>query len=177
MARIPYVDGTENPELADLIGRLSAGRRGNLINVYKLLLHSPALTETWFGHLNAVRWRTGLSGRLRELLIIRIALINRVAYVIAQHVPKLALADGVSLDECEALKDWQGSALFSADERAALAYADAMTKDVHVPAEVFEALREHFDDKAIVELSVLIGTYNMHNRVMQALDIDLEEKS
>lgn len=177
MARIPYVDGTENPELADLIERLSAGRRGNLINVYKLLLHSPALTETWFAHLNAVRWRTGLSGRLRELLIIRIAEINRVAYVIAQHVPKLALADGVTLDECEALKDWQGSGLFSADERAALAYADAMTKDVHVPAEVFEALREHFDNKAIVELSVLIGTYNMHNRVMQALDIDLEKKN
>ncbi|MDB5599530.1 MAG: alkylhydroperoxidase AhpD family core protein 7 [Xanthobacteraceae bacterium] len=174
MARIPYVDGTENPELADLIGRISAGRRGNLINVYRLLLHSPALTESWFEHLNAVRWRTGLSGRLRELLIIRIALINRVAYVIAQHVPKLALADGVSLDECEALKDWQASDLFGADERAALAYADAMTKNVHVPDDVFEALREHFDDKAIVELSVLIGTYNMHNRVMQALDIDLE---
>lgn len=177
MARIPYVDGTQNPELADLIERLSAGRRGNLINVYKLLLHSPALTETWFGHLNAVRWHTGLSGRLRELLIIRIAYINRVAYVIAQHVPKLALADGVSLEECEALKDWQGSGLFSEPERAALAYADAMTKDVHVPDDVFAALRAHFDDKAVLELSVLIGTYNMHNRVMQALEIDLEKKS
>jgi alkylhydroperoxidase family enzyme len=177
MSRIPYIDDVEDPGLADLIARFSAGRRGNLINVYRLLLHSPPVAASWFEHLNAVRWKTKLSGRLREILIIRIALINRVDYVIAQHVPKLALADGVSLIECEALRDWQASNLFADEERAALAYADAMTRDVVVPDEVFAALRVYFDDRAIVELSVLIGTYNMHNRVMQALQIDLEKTS
>jgi alkylhydroperoxidase family enzyme len=39
---------------------------------------------------------------------------------------------------------------------------------------VFEQLRPHFTDQQIVELSVLIGTYNMHTRVLQALEIDLE---
>jgi alkylhydroperoxidase family enzyme len=175
MSRIPYTDATEYPGLTDLVARISAGRRGNLINVYRLLLHSPPIAATWFEHINAVRWKTQLSGRLRELLIIRIALLNRVDYVIAQHVPKLALADGVSLAECEALRDWQGSGLFSKEERAALAYTDAMTRDVTVSDEVFAELRPHFDDRAIVELSVLIGTYNMHNRVMQALQIDLEK--
>lgn len=174
MSRIPYIEGEDTPETADLAARISAGRRGNLINVYRLLLHSPPLAASWFEHLNAVRWKTTLSGRLRELLIIRIALINRVDYVIAQHIPKLALADGVSLDECEALREWSASDLFSPDERAALAYADAMTRDVAVPDDVFAAVRKHFDDRQIVELSVLIGTYNMHNRVMLALQIDLE---
>jgi len=174
MSRIPYIENVDAPDIAELAARISAGRRGNVINVYRLLLHSPPLAETWFEHLNAVRWKTTLSGRLRELLIIRIALINRVDYVIAQHIPKLALADGVSLDECEALRDWSASALFSSDERAALAYADAMTRDVSVPDDVFAAVRQHFDPRQIVELSVLIGTYNMHNRVMVALQIDLE---
>jgi alkylhydroperoxidase family enzyme len=174
MSRIPYIDTADAPEIADLAARISAGRRGNLINVYRLLLHSPPLAASWFEHLNAVRWKTTLSGRLRELVIIRIALINRVDYVIAQHIPKLALADGVSLDECEALRDWSASDLFSPDERAALAYADAMTRDVAVPDDVFAAVRKHFDERQIVELSVLIGTYNMHNRVMLALQIDPE---
>ena len=49
-----------------------------------------------------------------------------------------------------------------------------MTRDVAVPDDVFAAVRKHFDDRQIVELSVLIGTYNMHNRVMLALQIDLE---
>ena len=175
MSRVPYLDDSKNPGLADLVTRISAGRRGNLINVYRLLLHSPPIAATWFEHINAVRWKTKLSGRLREILIIRIALLNRVDYVIAQHVPKLALADGVSLTECEALNDWEGLGMFNEEERAALAYADAMTRDVTVSDEVFAALRPHFDDRTIVELSVLIGTYNMHNRVMQALKIDLEE--
>ena len=175
MSRIPYIDEVEDPAFTELVARISAGRRGNLINVYRLLLHSPPIAATWFEHVNAVRWKTQLSGRLREILIIRIALLNHVEYVIAQHVPKLALADGVSLEECEALNDWRDSLLFSNKERAALAYADAMTREVIVSDEVFAELRPHFDDRAIVEMSVLIGTYNMNNRVMQALQIDLEK--
>lgn len=175
MSRIPYIDEEDKLELTELVARISAGRRGNLINVYRLLLHSPPIAATWFDHINAVRWKTQLSGRLREILIIRIAILNRVDYVIAQHVPKLALADGVSLAECDALRDWHGSTLFSEAELAALAYADAMTSEVAVSDEVFAELRPQFDDRAIVELSVLIGTYNMHNRVMQALQIDLEK--
>ena len=53
---------------------------------------------------------------------------------------------------------------------------DAMTRDVAVPDDVFDALRGHFDERRIVELAILIGTYNMQNRVLAALQIDLEPK-
>jgi alkylhydroperoxidase family enzyme len=49
-----------------------------------------------------------------------------------------------------------------------------MTRTIEVPDPVFAALREHFNEKQIVELTVLIGTYNMHTRVLQALQIDPE---
>ena len=177
MARIPLIEETEHPELADMIGRIKAGRRGGLLNVYKLLLHSPALAQTWFDHNGAVRWKTQLTGRLREILIIRIAHLNGVDYVLAQHVPELALAEGLSVAECEALADWRATGLFDARERAALDYAEAMTLTTSVSDDVFAALRPHFSDREIVELSVLIGTYIMHNRVMKALAIDLEPES
>jgi hypothetical protein len=70
MSRIPYIDDAEHPEIADLVARISAGRRGSLINVYRLLLHSPAIAATWFEHINAVRKKTNLSGRLGELVMI-----------------------------------------------------------------------------------------------------------
>ena len=60
--------------------------------------------------------------------------------------------------------------------RGVLAFADAMTRDVAVPDDVFDALRDHFDERRIVELAILIGTYNMQNRVLAALQIDLEPK-
>jgi 4-carboxymuconolactone decarboxylase len=177
MARISLIEEKDHPELAALIDRIKAGRRGGLLNVYKLLLHSPPLAETWLDHVGAVRWKTGLSGRLRELMVIRIAYVNGIDYVLNQHVPAIALAEGVTLAECEALKGWRKSSMFGAAERAALAYADAMVLQTSVPDEVFQQLRRHYDDRAIVELSVLIGTYLMHNRVMKALAIDLEPES
>jgi len=83
----------------------------------------------------------------------------------------------LTIAECEALADWRATGLFDLRERAALAYAEAMTLSTSVPDEVFADVRRHFDDREIVELSVLIGTYIMHNRVMKALAIDLEPES
>jgi alkylhydroperoxidase family enzyme len=114
---------------------------------------------------------------LRELVIIRIGYLTRVTYIIDQHVPNLALPEGLSLAECEALKDWRDSAFFGERERTALAYADSMTQDIQVPEAVFAAILPHFDERGIVELTVLIGTYNMHARVMHALEIDSEPVS
>jgi alkylhydroperoxidase family enzyme len=95
-------------------------------------------------------------------------------YVLRQHVPSLALAEGLTLEECSELADWQTSGRFSESERAALAYADTMTRDIVVPDAVFDEVKKHFNDREIVELTVLIGSYNMNARVMQALRLDLE---
>ena len=174
MARISYIEESDHPELAELVGKIRAGRRGALINVYKLLLHTPALAAIWLDFVSAARFRTALDGRLREIVIVRVAHLNRTAYVFKQHVPQLSAPEGLSDAECDALADWRDATTFSPRERAALAYADAMTRDVAVPDTVFEALRPHFDERQIVELSVLIGLYNMHTRVFTALGIDPE---
>src|ERR1700675_4386861 len=174
MARISYVEENDHPELADLIGKIRAGRRGVLINVYRLLLHSPAPGAIWRDFVSAARFRTELDGRLREIVIVRVAHLNRTAYVFKQHVPQLSAPEGLSDSESDALVDWRNAQTFSARGRAALAYTDAMTRDIAVPDDVFDALRAHFNERQIVELSVLIGLYNMHTRVFTALGIDPE---
>jgi 4-carboxymuconolactone decarboxylase len=174
MARVSLIKEQEHPEFAELIQKFSAGRRGRLINIYRMLLNSPALAESWFNHSNAVRWKTSLDGRLREIVIIRMGHLAKSQYVLRQHVPSLALADSMTLEECDALADWRATSLFSARERAALAYTDTMTRDIEVPDPIFAEVKRHFDDRQIVELTVLIGTYNMNARVLQALRLDLE---
>jgi 4-carboxymuconolactone decarboxylase len=174
MARVSLVEEKDHPELADLIGKIRAGRRGSLINVYKLLLHSPSLAAIWLNFVSAARFKTELDGRLREIVIVRIAHLNRTTYVFKQHVPQLSAPEGLTDRECDALADWQSAESFSARERAVLAYTDAMTRDVSVSDEVFEAVRPHFNERQLVELSVLIGLYNMHTRVFTALRIDPE---
>jgi alkylhydroperoxidase family enzyme len=174
MARVSLIEEQTHPELDKLIAKIRGGRGGRLLNIYKMLLHSPALAEKWLDQVSAVRWQTDLDGKIREIVIIRIGILNRVAYVIKAHVPAHALREGLTIEQCHALANWRDSALFDAAQQAALAYTDTMTREVQVPDAVFGELKRHFTEKQIVELTVLIGTYNMHTRVLQALEIDAE---
>ena len=174
MARVPFIEPDDHPDLADLAARIRGRRGGKVINVYRTLLHSPPLAESWFDHINQVRWGTEIDGRLREIVIIRLAYLVESAYVLGQHVPALAAGEGMTEAECAALRDWRGSDAFSDGERAVLAYVDAMTNDIVVPDDVFAPLRTHFSDRQIVELTLMIGAYISHSRVLQALEVDVE---
>jgi alkylhydroperoxidase family enzyme len=173
MARIPYLE--EDAIAADpaLIGAIK-GARGRLINIYRLLLYAPKLASTWFAHINATR-ETKLSGRLRELAIIRIAHNVSYEYALRQHVPVLAAREGVTEPECAALKNWQDSNLFDDKERAVLSYVDAMQQAPAVSDAVFEGVRKYLDNQELVELTIIVGTYLMHHRIFTTLGVDPEQ--
>lgn len=176
MARVALLNDEQLPaDAGELIERMRAGRRGNLLNIYRMLLNAPPLAEAWFSQMNAVRWGTELPGRLRELIIIRIGYLLDAAYMLRQHVPKLAIADGVSEEECSDLREWKKSSSFSESERAVLAYVDSVTQAAAAEDEVFNSAATYFTERQMVEITVLIGAYNMHGRVMGALKVDLEE--
>jgi alkylhydroperoxidase family enzyme len=99
MARISYVQESTHPELAPVIKTIREQRRGKLIPVYGLLLHSPDMAQAWMGFINAVRWENTLSARLREIVILRVAVLNDAAYVIDVHRQHFAAADGLSIAE------------------------------------------------------------------------------
>jgi 4-carboxymuconolactone decarboxylase len=174
MARVSYIQEQDHPELAGLIDRIRGGRDGRLLNPYRMLLHSPDVAASWFEHIGAVRWKTELSGVIREIAILRVGILNDVPYVVDTHLARYALQDGMTQAQCDSIKEWQDSDAFSQAERVALAYIDAMTRDVHVPDVVFAELSKHFNERQIVELTVLVGTYNMHTRVLAALKVDPE---
>src|SRR5690349_23341663 len=129
MARVSLIEPDQHPELEPIIAKIRSGRRGTVINVYKLLLHTPGIAEIWLDLINAVRWKVDLEGRLREIIIIRVGYLNRTEYVINQHVPLLSAPEGLTQAECDALADWRASAFFSDRERAALAFTDASTRE------------------------------------------------
>lgn len=176
MARVTPIDERSHPELADLIGRIRGARGGRLLNFYRALLHSPPLAATWLEFNNAVRYQTGIDDRLRELAIMRVAILNRADYVLSIHKARYAGPAGVTRAQSEALADWSSSGHFEPGEKALLAYVDAMTRDVEVPDAVFDAMREHFSEREAVELTVLIAAYDLHTRVLKALRVDPESE-
>ena len=174
MARVPLIEETEHPELAESIAKIKGARGGRLINIYRLMLHSPALANAWFDLNQAVRYGTEIDGQSREIAVIRVAILNNVEYVQRAHGPAYALKEGLTPEQVDAMADWQSSTLFSDQQRALLAYTDAMTREIDVPDKIFAELRKHFSERQAVELSMLIGAYNMLTRFLKALKVDPE---
>jgi 4-carboxymuconolactone decarboxylase len=174
MARVPLIEETKHPELAESIAKIKGARGGRLINIYRLMLHSPALANAWFDLNQAVRYGTEIDGQSRELAVIRVAILNGVEYVQRAHGPAYALKEGLTPEQVAALSDWRASQLFSAQQRALLAYTDAMTENIEVTDDVFDNARQHFSERQIVELTMLIGAYNMLTRFLKALKVDPE---
>ncbi|WP_237173455.1 carboxymuconolactone decarboxylase family protein [Paracandidimonas lactea] len=168
MARIPYAD-LKDPEVSPLVEQIVA-ERGSVLHLYQMLLQSPPVARGWLNHLTGIRHNTSLSGSLREMVIMRIALLNGAPYEADQHAP-IALKEGMTQAQLDALDDWEPSTLFSPVERAVLAYTDAMTRNIQVADEVFDAVREHFAPRQLVELTATIATYNMVSRFLEALQI------
>lgn len=168
MARIPYADLT-NPEAKPLVDRIVA-ERGGVLHLYQMLLHSPPVASGWLNYLTAIRQQSTLPGGLRELVIMRIAILNGAPYEAEQHAP-IALREGVSQVQLDELEHWQQSKNYDATQRAVLAYTDAMTKEIHVSPEVFAAAKAVLIDRLLVELTATIGAYNMVSRFLEALQI------
>lgn len=174
MARLAYPEERDYPELADLIAQIRAQRGGRLANLYKMLLKSPPVAAGWLHLLTAIRQQSQLPGQFRELAILRVAIINGADYEYRSHIP-FSLKEGVSQEQIATLSDWRNSQLFDGRQKGVLAYTDAMTKEVHVPDDVFAAVRQHFNDRELVELTATIAAYNLVSRFLEALQIDPEK--
>ena len=173
MARIPYADPA-SPETRELAERITR-ERGSVLHLYAMLLHSAPVAEGWLKFLTAIRHKCVLPGALRELVIMRVAQLNGAPYEAEQHAP-IALREGLTQAQVDALGEWTASGLFDKVQRAVLAYCDAMTREVHVPDDVFAAVRGVMDRRNLVELTATIGAYNMVSRFLEAMQIDSRDE-
>lgn len=174
MARIPYADLTRD-EVQPLVKKIET-ERGEVLHLYRMLMHSVPVATGWLGYLTAIRQQCKLSAALRELVIMRVAHVNGAPYEADQHRP-FALKAGVTQTQLDALANWQARAdVYDPVQRDVLAYTDAMTRDVHVSDDVANAVRQHFDHEQLVELTATIAAYNMVSRFLEAMQIHSDDQ-
>lgn len=167
--RVPPVATGTRAALAAIEANIAA-ERGGVSLLYQVLLNSAPLADGWRELLTAVRNRSSLPPALREMVILRVAVLNRAPFEFDAHVPH-AKAAGIGDEQLDALRAARPGAAFTALERAVLDLTDTMTRDVQVPDALFEPLREHFDPRALVELVATVAAYNMVSRFLEALRI------
>lgn len=101
-----------------------------------------------------------------ELVFLRVSQINGCAYCLDMHSTALRKA-GVEQRKLDTLAGWRDSRFFDAREGAALAWAEQLTTlPGGAPADAtYEALKEHFDERGIAELTMAVALINAWNRL------------
>ncbi len=113
---------------------------------------------------------SGLEASLLGFVRVRVSLMNGCEYCIHVHTAELR-----KLNETEerigALEGWRSSEVYTKRERAALAWAEAVTniQDGHAPDAVYDEVRAHFSDVETANLTLVITTINAWNRLSIAL--------
>ena len=109
--------------------------------------------------------KSGLESSLLELIRLRASQINGCAYCVNMHANDARKA-GETEARLQTLVVWQETNFFSERERAALAWVESLTQlaERHAPQHQFDALREHFSEAEIVNLTLAIATINAWNR-------------
>ncbi len=119
-----------------------------------------------FASLERYLRESGLDSKLLDLVRLRASQINGCAYCIDMHT-KDARAAGETEQRLYLLSVWREAPCYSEQERAALAWTEALTRiaDTHAPDEVYEIVREQFSDKDLVNLTLAILSINGWNRL------------
>ena len=107
-----------------------------------------------------------LEGPLTELVLMRVSQINGCAYCLDMH-SKDARAEGETEQRLYGLSAWRETPYYSARERAALEWTEALTlvSETHAPDEVYERVREQFSEDELVHLTLAIVSINGWNRL------------
>ena len=111
--------------------------------------------------------QSNLPAGLINLVYLRVSQINNCAFCLDLHMRDL-LKSGVKIEKLALLQAWEEAGnLFDARERAALAWAETVTRvaDAGVPDQAYEAARTVFEERELVDLTIAIGLMNTYNRM------------
>jgi AhpD family alkylhydroperoxidase len=109
---------------------------------------------------------SGLDERLLNLVNFRVSQLNGCAYCLDMHSKDL-IAQGESPQRLYSLDAWKEGPYYTARERAALAWAEAVTHiaDGHAPDSVYEMARAQFSEKELSDLTLAVAAINAWNRL------------
>lgn len=175
MARVTIPEKDQvSEELRATFDKMEArGRR--VLNIFKVIAHCPDVGRDFLNLGNSLLRKGRLDPRLRELAILRVGHLAQANYEWTQHVA-VAKRVGVPEAQIQALPSWQESNLFNDHERAILQYTDEVAEQIRVVDATFQRIRSFLSEEQIVELTTVIGYYGMVSRILEALQVELDER-
>ena len=146
---------------------------GRDLNLFKVLMHHPALVRRWAVFAGHVLRKQTLPARERELLILRIGWLNQAEYEWAQHV-EIAKREGISEAEIEAVKSGpKGS--WSADDAVLLQAVDDLYEHSVLSDATWQRLAQKYSTEQMIDLVFTIGQYNLVSWALNSFGVPLDD--
>jgi AhpD family alkylhydroperoxidase len=147
-------------------------------NALATLMHHPALAGPFLTYNNVLLQTPAIDPRLRELMILRVAVRTRAPYEWAQHV-RLAGRAGITADEIAAVARRSDTTAWTPLEADLLAATDQLIDRYRIDGDTWGRLAEQLDERQLVELVFVVGTYTAlamaFNTFGLQLDPELQE--
>lgn len=174
MPAVSSIESPDTPELRDFYATIEGASRGlGVLNVFKVMAHSPELMQSWWRMMVVLLTRLQLDARIRELAILRLFQLKGSSYGFAHHV-RIGKDVGLTDEDIASLAAYAKSDRFSTLDRLVLQYTDAATKlDKSAPVLARE-LRAHLSEREVVELTFCIANWNLMAHLLMSLDVELE---
>jgi alkylhydroperoxidase family enzyme len=141
-------------------------------NIFAALGNNPHVLLGYLRLGNALWNHCGLDLRTREIVILRCAYLQNSAYEWHQHV-RIGREAGLDNRTINAIRNWRDGS-FSPSEQALFAYADSLAASDHAGDPAFDGLRRHFDESAVVGITVLIAFYFATAKFLASAEVEIE---
>jgi len=166
--------------LSDSFGRETAERflaagTDAVPNVLGTLLRHPGLAGPFLTYNNVLLFTPTLPPRLRELMVLRVAWRTRSTYEWVQHV-RLALSCDVTREEIDAIARGAEAETWTPIEADLLAATDQLVDGYRIDDTTWARLAGHFDERQLVELLFVVGTYTGLAMVFNSLGLELDDE-
>jgi AhpD family alkylhydroperoxidase len=158
--------------LTRLMYRYAKRRFGEVPEPFAVYARHPGLLRANAIHETVLqKASTKLPANVRELAVFWTARTIGCSWCV-DFGSMLIRLEGLDMERLKDIDNYATSPRYTDDERAAIAYADAMTRDPHtVTDEQVAELRRRFGDAGVIELTYQIGVENMRARMNTALGI------
>ncbi len=168
----PLPESEWNEDAREFMRRVE--RDGQVLNIYKTLARHPKLLKRWGVFGTHVLYKSTLSARDRELLILRTGWLCRSEYEWGQHVP-IAKGCGITDEEINRVTEGPDAIGWDQSDGALLRAVDELLMDAFISDATWQMLSERFDTRQLIDIVFTVGQYHLIAMAMNTLGVQLDD--
>ena len=170
----PQKESEWDPEIRGLFERMGYKSEDDLYNILKTLAHHPKMFKRWLPFANHVLFKSTLSPRIREIIILRTGWLCCSEYEWTQHVRIGREEAGMKDVDFKALETGASDPHWNGEESVVLRAVEELIPNKCISDEVWKEMSKHFDHMQIIDIVAAVGNYTLVSMMLNTFNVKLD---